>query len=333
MKTTKPLLLVMHNFVGLGEMMVKNLQYLQVDADVLFYGDATPFRYANLGQKVKSFVLKKFFNNKNYKRNLQEQHRTESLMLSLSKLGTYENILVINAEYFETHFIAELSKHTENLTGYHWDGLKRNPEIAEKIALFSRFFVFDKADADEEKNIFFLPNFYFDYPEDYKKNHVNYDVLYIGTYMQERFSKLLAIRDSLRKIHLKSKILLISFDKKISKQHSSEGIEFSSQIIDYPENLELVKQSKTLLDLKLKDHNGLSFRFFEALKYEKKIITDNESVMNYPFYRPENIFILGLDPSSELERFISSPYEPISESIRKEYSFSNWYYTITSASL
>ena len=79
-----------------------------------------------------------------------------------------------------------------------------------------------------------------------------------------------------------------------------------------------------MLDLKLKVHNGLSLRFFEALKYEKKIITDNQDVINYNFYDAENIFILGKDSMDRLDYFLNSSYQPIDENIRKQYSFSNW---------
>jgi hypothetical protein len=70
----------------------------------------------------------------------------------------YDTILVINAEYFQENFLLELSKHTNNFVGFHWDGIKRTPEIVSKISIFRKFYVFDKAD-NVYSNTEFLTNF------------------------------------------------------------------------------------------------------------------------------------------------------------------------------
>ena len=54
--------------------------------------------------------------------------------------------------------------------------------------------------------------------------------------------------------------------------------------------MKLVKESKVLLDFKLKCHSGLSFGFFEVLKFENKIITDYLPVKEYDFYKKELFF-------------------------------------------
>ena len=78
------------------------------------------------------------------------------------------------------------------------------------------------------------------------------------------------------------------------------------------------------MDFKVLEHNGLSLRFFESLRYEKKIITNNKTVMEYDFYNPQNIFIIHHDDMSRLGEFISTPYKEISKEIVDQYSFSSW---------
>lgn len=323
MMAKNKMLLVMHNFVGIGDLMVKNLDYLNVDFDVLFYDDTPKFRYESVGQKLEGFLRKIFLKDRTFKQSLKSDYKKTALLEKASKLGNYENILVLNTEYFESNFIDELSKHTENLYGFHWDGLNRNNDLLDKIKLFKKFFVFDLQDENKEANVHFLPNFYFDFPEEERVEKV-YDLLYIGTFMEERFGKLVTFANWLKDKNFKFKISLISFDKKTIKKKQNSDITFISLLVDYRENLELVKKSTALLDLKLKVHNGLSLRFFEALKYEKKIITDNQDVINYNFYDAENIFILGKDSMDRLDHFLNSSYQPIDENIRKQYSFSNW---------
>jgi len=46
------------------------------------------------------------------------------------------------------------------------------------------------------------------------------------------------------------------------------------------------------LDLVQGNQTGLSFRVFEAMALQKKLITDNKAIRNYPFYNPNNILIL-----------------------------------------
>lgn len=321
------MLLVMHNFVGLGDLISKNLTYLEVNFDVLFYEDIPNFRYQNKSEKFIGFFRKIFLNDRRFKKKLRLEHQNKILLSSAQNLGYYETILVINTEYFEHRFIFELSKHTNNLKGFHWDGLNRSSDLYYKVKLFNEFFVFDKNDVNDEENIYFLPNFYFDFPEEYLENET-FDLLYIGTFVEERLEKLLKLTNRLKMSGYNCKISLISFDKQVIKHWQNSDIDVSNSLIDYKENLEFAKKTKILLDLKLTIHNGLSFRFFEALKYEKKIITDNEDVRNYDFYESANIFILGIDSFEQLEIFINSPYKSIDENIKNQYSFTNWLETI-----
>lgn len=83
-------------------------------------------------------------------------------------------------------------------------------------------------------------------------------------------------------------------------------------------------RSKAILDMKLPYHEGLSFRFFEAIYYKKKIITDNVNVKNYDFYHPDNIFITDYEDFSGLKEFLEKPYYEIDEKIVNKYGVENW---------
>ena len=68
----------------------------------------------------------------------------------------------------------------------------------------------------------------------------------------------------------------------------------------------------------------MTLRPLEALQFKKKLVTDNKNIINYPFYRKENIFILGTDDIDQLYDFINSPYVDIGEDIIRYYHFENW---------
>lgn len=101
-------------------------------------------------------------------------------------------------------------------------------------------------------------------------------------------------------------------------------IKFIHDGISFEENWKNLMQSKAVLDLKLPCHNGLSLRFFEAMYYKKKIITDNVNVKNYDFYHPDNIFITDYEDFSGLKEFLEKPYYEIDEKIVNKYGVENW---------
>ena len=76
---------------------------------------------------------------------------------------------------------------------------------------------------------------------------------------------------------------------------SNDSIEYFINPIDYKNKLLEAKKAFCLIDLKLESHNGLSFRFYESLYFQKKLITNNKDVVNYDFYNSNNILIVDYD--------------------------------------
>ena len=73
-----------------------------------------------------------------------------------------------------------------------------------------------------------------------------------------------------------------------------------------------------------KNQYGLSFRIFEAMALEKKIITDNEKIKNYDFYNSNNILVLNKDFSNITKDFFETPYQPLPEKIYEKYTLEKW---------
>ena len=68
---------------------------------------------------------------------------------------------------------------------------------------------------------------------------------------------------------------------------------------------------------------GWDVKVLEALGAKKKLITTNEDVVNYDFYREENIYVYNgtFDYTS---RFFKDPYREVDPSIYEQYSLRNW---------
>ena len=86
----------------------------------------------------------------------------------------------------------------------------------------------------------------------------------------------------------------------------------------------MIQILKIFLDLIRKNQNGLSFRIFEALAYQKKIITSNKSIKLYDFYNSNNILVIDKRNIEIPIDFLETPYEPIPEDIYYKYTIQNW---------
>ena len=78
------------------------------------------------------------------------------------------------------------------------------------------------------------------------------------------------------------------------------------------------------MDLVREHQTGLSFRVFEALATDNKIITNNNNIENYGFFNPKNILIINNDFENLEVDFFNNDYETISPEIYNHYTINNW---------
>lgn len=260
----------------------------------------------------------------------KERHRQSFAQQAVKDPLTehYDFSIIFRPDLLENSFLENIRSISSKMIAYQWDGIERYPAILEKISLFDDFFCFNPEDAKE--NIKFLPNFYFDHvnilPERSK-----YGITYIGYYYDDRFDLLEKLGNSLKNVKLN--FLLRPFtEEQFVKIKRSKNIQHIKQIYSYKKLLSVSNKSDVLLDIKHPAHSGLSFRFFEGMLLQKKIITTNDSVVNYDFYNPNNILILKDDhTAADLQAFLALPYQPLQMDILQKYSFSNWFYNLIGA--
>jgi hypothetical protein len=58
----------------------------------------------------------------------------------------------------------------------------------------------------------------------------------------------------------------------------------------------------------------------ESIIFGVKLITDDKSLRDYDFYNEDNIYILSGDNLSGIPEFLSRPYAPLPESVRRFYT-------------
>ncbi|MBS7332395.1 MAG: hypothetical protein KIG88_02205, partial [Weeksellaceae bacterium] len=94
--------------------------------------------------------------------------------------------------------------------------------------------------------------------------------------------------------------------------------------LSYQEYINLITNSKAILDVMPPSQIGLTLRPMESLFLEIKLITNNVHIKNEPFYNKNNIFIIGDDNFEDLKSFLESPYQKIPDKIKMDYEFDQW---------
>lgn len=195
--------------------------------------------------------------------------------------------------------------------------------ILDRQKYFNKIFSFNPEDIIKNKNLNFefLTNCYFN---DEKKisNQKSNKIFYIGTGLANRITAL----ENLSKYIEKTNYVLdaLAVVSLFQEERIIKTIKLQHQLLPYKENIQRVKNSFALIDMVIETHKGLSFRFFEALYYNKKLITNNQDVQKYDFYNPDNIFITDFENFDGLLEWLNKDYVELSPQVKLKYSFENW---------
>ena len=324
MNINKHIILVMPPDCGVYKVIEENLKYMGFSRVTVL---APTFSY-KLKDKVINFIQKTIFQNKQYKKQLIDSYYATTVRKALSGLaaGSVDYAIIIRPDKLDLKTIKLIQTVANKVVAYQWDGLTRFNKVFQTIPLFERFFVFDPSDYNHYKeqypNILPCTNFYFNIPEDNSSPNEG-EVLYVGVYLKDRIDSLLRIVNELSKYNnITFNITLFNGRKTPPLTHPH--INFSSKGISFSQYLDIMKKAAILLDVKTTEHNGLSFRIFEALKYEKKLITDNKDIKQYDFYHPNNFYVVEDNNFEGFNEFLRSEYTPLAKEIKEKYSFSNW---------
>lgn len=327
MKTSKKILFIYKNQT-LSKVFEENLYKEGYDLEILFKEQFKQFRLTFL-QKIINIICRVFFKVNNYPIKAEQYNFKKYCEKSLKNLASksYDYCLVIRGDLIPEFVIKHARSISKKMVDFQLDGLSVSSKILDYHKYFDRIFVFDPEDVKRHPsfNLVFLPNCYFGETDFTQPSEI--DLLYIGQFIEKRHQQLSSIHNYLeaQQMHYSSYTSLYQGRDFVPLHHKILHHKISTT---YQENIDFVKKSKTLIDFKRDEHDGLSLRFFEAMQYGKKIITDNFSVKNYDFYHPNNIFVTNYVNLEGLVDFLQSPYQSLPSELVEKYSFKNWINTI-----
>jgi hypothetical protein len=145
---------------------------------------------------------------------------------------------------------------------------------------------YDKVDA-QKYNILYHPTPYSLYPFNQKNKLQPSDVFFVGR-AKNRLDVIIKCYEKLTDMGFSCDFHITDVDPKDQKY--SKDIHYNCRLT-YEENLEHVKNSKYLLEIMQKEASGYSLRTWEAIFYEKFLITNNTFIKESSFYNDKYIFV------------------------------------------
>ena len=321
----KKVLLLMTSYYSIHEMIILNLEKMGYE---VFYRDVKAFKYKGLKQKLNNFFRKSILGDKTYKDYLRKKCVEEDICTTF-KNTEFDYTLVIRPDAYSPETIHFLKKISNKVIGYQWDGFSRFTTSPDLINTFDVFGTFDKNDyqkhVKKHNNLILTQNFYFDFmpipPKDL-------DLFYIGAKEGNRLEVIQYLISILKDTEISYFFRLYS-DKEI--QEKSELI--TNEMLSYLDVLKKSSKAKIAIDIKHPAHNGLSLRFFEALYFNQKVITDNITVKEMDFYNSNNILVVEDFKNltkEKLDEFLNKEYLEVPKEIKQKYSFESWFNTMIS---
>lgn len=297
----------------INELKKKNIEAYHIDISNYYY------EYKSLGEKIKN-VFSKLFLGKNIKK-----VKTEEFIISeLQKLGKQDKILSIRPDRIsiKTHFI--IKNFCTNYIAYFYDSSNRFSIDKLLNGIFDTIYTFD-IDDSKKYNLKPITNYiYLEKKELHLNKNYKNDLFNISS-VDERLVLLNKIANKCEQLKINFKFIIVGNKK---PKETNKHIVFSKKNKFIDEVIIELDNSKIFLDLIRKNQSGLSFRIFEALAYQKKIITSNKSVMEYDFYNPNNILVID-DENLEISiSFFQTSYEPLSDEVYQKYTIENWVSTV-----
>lgn len=273
------------------------------------------YQYPSGFSKITNFFYKLFF-----KKNLKKIAIENKLIKQVEKLGHQDIIMFVRPDNISRESHEQLKIRTTKYISYIYDSCTRFPIDHLLDGIFDEIYSFDIEDS-KKYNFNFIPNYIY-----LEKNKIQSTVpensnVFIVLSIDERLPILNNLANYFSTNNIGYKFILVGKKK---PKNLNPNIIYSNKTLLPSELIGDLKNCSILLDLIRIGHNGLSFRIFEALALQKKIITTNKYIKEYDFYNPNNILIIDENNININPNFFTTAYEPLSEAIYNKYTIKNW---------
>ena len=290
---------------------------LNIESDIML-NTVPKYTYKNTTEHIINSLSKILFN-----RNIKKIHERKIIQQRLKSLRkNYDLIFIIRPDILTDSELQFLKSKTNNFIAYYWDAMAFFPRKKKIIPYFNKVYSFDTEDC-RKYNLELLTNFYYYEPEPVVMENTLFCISHLEKRRYELFNKM-------GKYLEENNINFRFMTRQSVEKLKSPYIEYMKESIPYPEMLKLLNHYAVILDIAKPNQAGLSFRIFESLGMNKKIITNNRAVMEYDFYNSNNILVIDFDNLVIPKSFFQTPFQPVDEAIKQQYHLRSFVKTVVS---
>lgn len=319
------LLLIMPDFFDYPQLIIDELKRMGYEVD--FFDDrpstnALVKAVIRINKNLINPYISKYFNS----------------VINTVKEKKYDVVFLISGQSlsFSVNMISQIKQcqPQAKFVLYQWDSQTNFPYVKQVQKFFDKCYSFDKRDIEESPSLKFMPLFYSRKYEEIgkrSKRKFKYDFCFVGTAHPKKYKFIKMMSEQLKDIYPNQFIYFFFFSpivyvyRKIKNKEFKKARfnEFHYVPLKGKEMNDIYASSKCVLDSAQDGQMGLTIRVLEAVGAKKKLITTNDDVVNYDFYRPENIYVYK--GNIDLENiFFKSDCIDIDENIYEKYSLRNW---------
>ncbi|WP_163399120.1 hypothetical protein [Flavobacterium fluviatile] len=310
--------LISFDYWGFDYYIIEELKKKGIEASHINLNDFK-YTYSNVFIRIANGFSKVFLN-----KNIKRVKKQNFVLNHLEKLGHQDIILTIRPDLLDRKTHKIIKTKTNRYIAYLYDSIKRFPVKHLSKGIFDDIFSFDREECNYYNfkritNYIYLPKKEIDETKTYKNS------VFIVMSKDERLKTLNSISQKFDELNIDYKFIVKS-NKNVEWLNSK--IEITREDIGFEDIKKLIEDSKIMMDISRSANTGLSFRFFESLAYQKKIITTNQSVKKYAFYDPNNILVINPKNPEIPKSFFETEYKPLSDEIYNKYTINNWVKTV-----
>ena len=114
------------------------------------------------------------------------------------------------------------------------------------------------------------------------------DMYYIG-FAKDRINIIIKVNELAEKNRVNTFMRVMGVD--IDKNRDNTKKVIFNQWVSYSDSLREMMKCNCILEILTSGQSGATLRYYEAVCYNKKLLTNNKNVVNLPFYNPDYIHV------------------------------------------
>lgn len=161
---------------------------------------------------------------------------------------------------------------------------------------------FDPVDA-KVNNYTYLGMTYYSKKQLSTKSTEKSDAYFVGGLKGEREENIFKTYEKLRNnnVNINFDIMVTGLKKLKKKKFENEINYYSNKWVPYEKILENINNTNCIIEILQEGQSGPSLRYFEAVCYNKKLLTNNKYIKQFPFYNEKYMKIFNYENEIDIE--------------------------------